>query len=235
MDFQGYFLQEVRSHLGQNLSHRIDVLGDDHLEQPGGVQPGQRQVAGIRGRVAHLGPALDLLAPVLPAGGGIGQELGELDRAHRLPEALRAVEVGNPAFGRDPRTGEGHGVADFPDAGSAIWASSWAFTMLSLLPPEAQSVKRGPPEAHPARGQRPQRATGRNRPFQQGTPALHTAARAGRIPGKRRAGGSEEREGRTPASDERTATEPAFSAPPSPSATTTVYRIGVARVLSRGQ
>ena len=61
---------------------------DDQMKPAGLVQPRQGPVPGIRRRIAHLRVALDYPAPVLPARVGVGEELGELDRAHPLPQAL---------------------------------------------------------------------------------------------------------------------------------------------------
>jgi hypothetical protein len=95
----------------QKVSHRIDVLGYNGFQAAGLEEPGQGQVTGVWLRVPHLGVAVDLAPPVLPAGLGVGQELGQLDGTHALPDAPGAAEIRYAALGGDAGAGEDHQIA----------------------------------------------------------------------------------------------------------------------------
>jgi len=103
--------QRNRSRVGQNVSHRIDILGDHRLDIPRIEQPRQRIVSGIRLGIPHPGIAFNLSPPVFPSGCGIPEELLQLDGAHLGPDALRAPEIGDPALRGDASAAEGHQVA----------------------------------------------------------------------------------------------------------------------------
>ncbi len=103
------------------VPHRIDVLCDDGLEQPGLVQAGQGPVTLVCFSVPHLRVAFDLPPPVLPAGGRVGQELRQLNRAHLLPDALWAPEVRDAALRADSGTAEGYQVAAGTDQGGELF------------------------------------------------------------------------------------------------------------------
>jgi len=128
----------------------------------------------------------------------VAQELGEVDGAHLRPDRLRPPEVGDAAFGGDAGAGEGHGVAALPEAGGELGDPGFELRVHADTTIAAR-----------ANGVKP-RIAGSRFSFWQTTPAVHKAAGASTIPGKRRAGGSEERADRTSARDERTATEPPF-------------------------
>ncbi|MEE9402324.1 MAG: hypothetical protein V3V47_03900 [Desulfobacteria bacterium] len=103
------------------VPHRIDVLCDDRLEAAGLVEARQGPVALVGLGIPHLGIPLDLPALILPTGGRVGQELGQLDGPHLLPDPLRTAEIRDAALGGDPRPCEGHHVAAGTYQGSEIF------------------------------------------------------------------------------------------------------------------
>jgi hypothetical protein len=101
--------------MGQNVSHRIDILGDHGLQAARCEQAGQGCVPLVGLGVAHSGVVLELAPPVFPPGSWVSQELGQLNGTHLLPDTLGTPEIPDTALRADPGAGEGDCAAAAPN------------------------------------------------------------------------------------------------------------------------
>ena len=100
---------QLKDQLGRQsrpLVQALDVLRDHRRQLALLVQSDERVVPGVRARVAHGGPAFDLLPPVLDASRLARQEFLEVDGPVARPDPVRAAEVRHARLGRDAGAGE---------------------------------------------------------------------------------------------------------------------------------
>ena len=78
------------------LVQPVHVLGHEADDAARPLELRQREVSGVRARVANAGPAPQAAGPVAPARGRAAREIGERHRLRVLPGAVRVAVVGNP-------------------------------------------------------------------------------------------------------------------------------------------
>src|SRR5215216_683967 len=88
------------------LMQTVDVLGDDVRQTARGLQPRQRQMTGIRLRVAQCRVPLAAFLPVLAASSRVLAKIAERRRRIALPDTAGSPVVRNARFGADARTGK---------------------------------------------------------------------------------------------------------------------------------